>query len=174
MPVVTGSGSPVLVKVLATGNLFIRRGPDLAFDPISVLPKGMTASPTGRDVLSEWVRIPLPTTPGREGWVSIMSGFTEITGDVRALPEIEPTIWPELASLRNCTYHELLIDPLGVSIPEVFNFPDNEVRVNPGTYSILDVDVDGYPEVLHVEVREGMVVDIVVDGFGEKKKCPPP
>jgi len=48
------------------------------------------------------------------------------------------------------------------------------VRVNPGIYSVVDVDVDGYPEVLTVEIREGSAVDIVVDGNGEKKKCPTP
>jgi hypothetical protein len=56
----------------------------------------------------------------------------------------------------------------------VQNFPHNDVSLNPGSYAVLDVDVDDYPEVLSIEIREGSAVDIVIDGDGEKKKCPAP
>ncbi|MFH1185729.1 MAG: hypothetical protein V1755_11940 [Chloroflexota bacterium] len=166
--------SPALVNVVAKGNLFIRRGPDLAFNPISVLLRGQTAFPTGRDVLARWLRIPLPGDPSKSGWISIMSHFTEVTGDVRSLTEIEPSEWPRLASLRNCTYHQMRVQPVGLTIPSVQFFPDNDVRLNPGSYAVLDADVDDYPEVLSVEIKEGSAVDIVVDGDGERKKCPAP
>lgn len=162
------------MQVEAKGNLFIRRGPDLAFDPISVLPRGQTALPNGRDVLTDWLRVPLPDDVSRVGWISIMSEFTQVTGDVHALPEIEPTDWPRLAFLRNCTHHEMLVEPAGITIPSVDNFPDNDVRINPGSYSVIDVNVEDYPEVLSVEIKEGSAVDILTDGNGEKKKCPAP
>lgn len=101
-----------------------------------------------------------------------MSQFTEVTGELDSLPEIEPTEWPRLASLRNCTYHQMLIQPGGVIIPSIISFPENDVRVNPGSYAVLDVEVDDYPEVLSAQISEGMTVDIVTDGSGEKKKCP--
>jgi hypothetical protein len=164
----------VRVEVHALGNLNVRRGPNLAFNAIAVLPKGQVALGRGRDVLSDWVMIPVPGNAEHAGWVSIMSHFTDVVGDVSALPEIEPTEWPDLAFLRNCTFHELNANPGGIVIPAVQNFPDNDVRVNPGIYNVIDLDVDGYPEVLTVEIREGSAVDIVVDGNGEKKRCPAP
>jgi hypothetical protein len=162
------------VQVTATGNVNIRRGPDLAFNSIAILPKGAVITATGRDVLSNWVRIPIPEDTSRTGWISIMSQFTQVVGDMDSLPEIDPKEWPELASLRNCTYHELWIEPIGVTLPPVFEFPNNDVRLNPGIYSVLDVEIDGYPEVLKVDLGEGMTIDVLVDGLGEKKKCPPP
>jgi len=162
------------VQVTALGNVYIRRGPDLAFNPIAFLSEGEEVTATGRDVLSNWLRIPLPQDTSNYGWISIMSEFTEVHGDLSALPEIEPQEWPELASFRNCTYHELWIEPAGITLPPVYEFPNNELRLNPGTYSILDVDLPGYPVVLEAELREGMMIDVLVDGFGEKKKCPPP
>ena len=97
-----------------------------------------------------------------------------MSGDVQRLPEVEQTSWPEIASLRNCTHHLMRTDPGGIDIPPVDYFPDNEVRINPGTYAILDLDVDKYPEVQEVDIREGSAIDILTDGTGEKKKCPAP
>jgi hypothetical protein len=174
IPSIDVAPTAVRVEIHARGNLFVRRGPNLAFNAIAVLPEGDVALASARDVLSDWVMIPVPGNAEQAGWVSIMSDFTEIVGDVSALPEIEPTEWPQLAFLRNCTFHELNANPGGIVIPAVQNFPDNDVRVNPGFYTVIDVDVDGYPEVLTVEIREGSAVDIVVDGTGEKKKCPTP
>jgi hypothetical protein len=168
------ASTAVGVEVRARGNLFVRRGPNLAFNAIAVLPKGEVVPATARDVLSDWVMIPVPGNERQSGWVSIMSDFTEIAGDVTALPEVEPTEWPQLAFLRNCTYHELNANPGGIVLPAVQNFPDNDVRVNPGVYTVIDVDVDGYPDVLTVEIQEGSAVDILIDGNGEKKKCPVP
>ena len=162
------------VSVTALGNVNIRRGPDLAFNPIAVLARGAVVTATGRDVLSDWLRIPLPNDKSSVGWISIMSEFTRVQGELDALPEIEPQEWPALASLRNCTFHELWIEPAGVTLPPQYEFPNNDLRLNPGTYSILDVDVDGYPEILKAELREGMTIEVLVDGLGEKKKCPPP
>ena len=162
------------VRVLALGNVYIRRGPDLAFNSIAYLSKGAVVTATGRNVLSSWLRVSLPEDSSRIGWISIMSEFTDVRGDLDSLPEIDPQEWPELASVRNCTYHELWVEPAGLSLPPVYEFPNNDLRLNPGTYSILDTDVEGYPEVLKVDLREGVTIEVLVDGLGEKKKCPPP
>jgi hypothetical protein len=167
------SPAPPTIKVTAVGgNIFIHRGPDLAFNPISVLMKGQTAVATGRDVLSRWVRIALPGDPSQIGWVTIVTEYTEVKGDVQSLPEIQPEEWPELASLRNCTHDLMVANPAGITIPPLEYFPDNEVQIDPGQYSIVDVDVDEYPEVLEVHIKEGSTADIVRDGSGEKHKCP--
>lgn len=174
VPSLSGQASPISpapVRVAALGNVFIRRGPDLAFDPVAVLPKGETAVATGRDVLANWLRIPLPDAASRLGWISIMSGFTQVSGEVDALPEIDPQEWPELAFVRNCTHHELMIQPTGLSLAPVYSFPANELRVNPGRYTVVDLEVDGYPEVSSIDIREGKTIEIMVDGLGEKKKC---
>jgi hypothetical protein len=162
------------VLVSALGNVYIRRGPDLAFNPVGLLSKGEVATAAGRDVLSNWVRVPLPEDVSRYGWISIMSEFTQVTGIVAGLPEIDPQEWPDLAWLRNCTFHELWIAPIGLAVPPAYEFPNNELRLDPGTYTITDADVDGYPEILKVEIREGKTIEVLIDGLGEKKKCPRP
>jgi len=134
--------------------------------------KDQTAVATGRDVLSRWVRIVLPGDPSQIGWVTIVTDYTRVKGDIESLPEVSPTEWPELAFLRNCTHDLMVANPTGVTIPPLEYFPDNEVQVDPGRYSIVDVDVDKYPEVLTVQIKEGSVVDIIHDGNGEKHKCP--
>ena len=167
------TSSPARVTITAiNGNVFIRRGPDLAFNSISILRKGETAVATARDVLARWLQIAVPGDPQRSGWITILTSYTAVSGDVQGLPEVDQTVWPELASLRNCTHHLMTTDPGGIDIPPVDYFPDNEVRINPGVYAILDLDVDKYPEVTSVDVREGSATDILTDGMGEKKKCP--
>lgn len=167
------TSSPVLVTVTAVkGNVFIRRGPNLAFNPISVLRQGQSATASGKDVLAQWLMIEAPGNAPAGGWISIATIYTEVSGDIGSLPEIEPTFWPVVASIRNCTHDQMSADPGGILIPPVDAFPENDVRINPGTYTIHDVDVDDYPEVLKVDIREGSAVDIQVDGRGDKKKCP--
>lgn len=160
------------VQVLALGNINIRRGPNLAFNSIAILSKGAVATANGRDVLSNWLRIPLPNDATQNGWVSIMSEFTRVTGSLDTLPELDPQEWPNLAWLRNCTLHELWVAPVGLALPPVYEFPNNELRLNPGTYSVMDTDVDGYPEILKADLSEGKTIEVLVDGLGEKKKCP--
>ena len=165
--------SPVLV-VAAKGNLFIRRGPNMAFNPVAALLRGQSAMASGRDVLAGWLQIQIPGGAGRTGWISIETDFTTVQGDVRSLPEMETTDWPIPAFLQNCTHHEMSVDPGGIVLPAVDNFPDNNVRINPGSYTVHDVDIDEYPEVMKVVLKEGSAIDVQVDGNGEKKKCVAP
>lgn len=174
-PTLAITASPTLAIVTVTaakGNLFIRRGPDLGFNPVSVLMDGQSAQALARDVLARWVQIPIPGHPERTGWVSIQSHYSLISGNVMDLPEIEPTDWPVLPYLRNCTHHQMQLDPGEIVLPPVDLYPDNEISVNPGFYRILDIDVQGHPVVLEVNLSEGAVLDIREDGTGEGRKCP--
>ena len=156
------------------GNLFIRRGPDLGFNPIAVLKDGQSARALARDVLSNWLQIPIPGQPDKSGWVSIQTHYSVVSGDVMNLPELAQTYWPVAASLRNCTHHQMEADPAGIVLPPVDQFPDNEVQMNPGTYAIRDIDVDRSPVVAEVVLQEGSAIDIRTDGDGVRKKCPIP
>jgi hypothetical protein len=162
---------PVRVSAVK-GNLFIRRGPDMAFNPIAVLKAGQTAPAMARDVLAGWLQISIPDAPGKTGWVSIQTQYSIVSGDVTVLPSSLPTEWPVPAFLRNCTFHQLEANPGGIVLPGLENFPANDVRVNPGSYRVYDLDVDGTPEVLKVDLKEGTSIDVHVDGDGEKRKCP--
>jgi hypothetical protein len=170
----TASSVARVIVTATKGNVFIRRGPDFAFNAIGVLFHDQSATALARDVLAEWVQVSMPGQPNQMGWVSIQSQYTMVDGDVMTLPEVQPTYFPVAASLRNCTFHQMLITPGNIILPSLDNFPANEVRVNPGAYVVLDTDVDGYPQVLKVEMREGSAVDVRVDGNGEKRKCPVP
>lgn len=176
-PVLSPTPTPTLRPIMVTavkGNLFIRRGPDIAFNAVSVLMDGQSARALARDVLAEWVQIPLPEHPDKQGWVSIQTIYSAVSGDVEILPEVEPTEWPVPAFLRNCTFHDMTAEPGGILLPALTNFPANDVRMNPGIYRVYDNEVDDYPEVLKVELREGSAVDIRADGNGLRKKCPAP
>ncbi len=168
---------PTAAMILVTavkGNVFIRRGPDLAFDPVAVLMGGQSAPVLARDVLGKWVQIPIPGQGQRAGWVSAQTRFIALSGDIMRLPEVTPAEWPVLASVRNCTQHQMEADPGGIPVPAVTDFPDNDVPINPGVYTIHDTAVEGSPEVLQVELREGTQIDIRTDGDGNRKKCPLP
>lgn len=164
----------VLPKVTISavkGNLFIRRGPDMAYNPISVLYKDTSAAVIRRDVLSKWVQITIPNSKNT-GWVSIQTAYSKVDGDLKALPEFTPTDWPIPAYLRNCTHHQMYILPSEIILPSSFGYPENETWLYPGSYTVHDIDVPGEPEVLQFDIREGITVDIKIDGLGEHRKCP--
>lgn len=153
------------------GNLFIRRGPAMAYNPIDVLYKDKSAQVIARDVLSKWVQIISPKS-NNTGWVSIQTDYTYLSGDLKSLPEITPTEWPVPAYLRNCTHHQMYIMPSEIVLPSTYGQPENEIWVYPGYYTAYDLDVSGEPEVFDVNIREGMTAEIHVDGLGEHRECP--
>lgn len=164
--------TPEAVLVTAVkGNVFIRRGPDLAYNAVSVLMDGQSATARARDVLAKWIQISIPGHPKETGWISIQTHFAAVSGDVMTLPEIAPMDWPMPASLRNCTYHQMMAEPGEIIILALNDYPDNEIRINPGIYTIHDIEVDGNPEVMEVEVKEGSEIEIRDDGDGNHKKC---
>jgi hypothetical protein len=170
--VVTKTGSVITVTAVK-GNIFIRRGPNLAYNPISVLKKGESATGLARDVLARWVQIPMPGQPDRMGWVSIQTDYTVVNGNLRDLPEFMTVDWPVASYLRNCTHHQMIIKPGDTIIPSSYGAPDNEVWIFPGTYTVYDYDLPDQPEVMSsFDLREGLEIDIRTDGSGETRKCP--
>ena len=167
----TATTQPRVIISAVKGNIFIRRGPDMAFNPIGVLYKDTSAPVIARDVLSNWVQIVIPNSD-QKGWISIQTQYSKIDGDLKTLPEFTTTEWPPPAYLRNCTHHQMYILPAEVILLSSFDQPDNMVWLYPGTYTVYDLEVSGEPEVTTVEVREGVTVEILDDGAGEHRKCP--
>ncbi len=166
----TSAASSVTLNVVK-GNLFIRRGPDMAFNPVGVLYKDTSAEVLARDVLSNWAQIKIPNSE-QTGWVSIQSEYSQIEGELKDLPEYTPTEWPAAAYLRNCTYHQMYVLPSEIVIPSSLTYPENEIWIYPGTYTIYDIDVAGDPEVMNITIQEGSDVEILDDGLGGHRKCP--
>ncbi len=168
----TSTPSPPKVTISAVkGNLFVRRGPDMAFNPIGVLYKDASAEVIARDVLSKWVQIKIPNS-NKTGWVSIQTTYSLVEGEIKDLPELTPTDWPVAAYLRNCTYHQIYVVPADVVVPPYSRHPDNEVWIYPGTYTLYDIDVLDDPEVGEIVVQEGSDIEIIYNGLGEKRICP--
>lgn len=164
--------SPAVSVTAVNGNLFVRRGPDLAYNSVSVLMKGEVVMALGRDVLARWVQIPIPGQPNKTGWVSIQTTYSVVSGDVMTLPEIMNVARPIASYFRNCTNHKMLVEPGDTVLLSVSGYPDNIQWINPGIYTVYDYDLPNQPEVLSAELREGLTVDILDDGSGEHRKCP--
>ena len=170
-PTATQISATVTVSAVK-GNLFIRRGPDLAFNPLGALMDGQSETATARDPLSKWLQIPIPGQEGKAGWISIQTQYSSVSGDVASLPEVAPATWPVLAFIQNCMSDQMEIDPGAIVLPSSAYFPDNRIQINPGIYTIHDTSVTGSPEVMQVEIKEGSEINVTVDGHGNKHKCP--
>lgn len=174
-PTNIASPMPTLVDVsisAVNGNLFIRRGPDLAYNQVGALMRGETATVLARDVLAEWVEVMLPSKPDKTGWISVQTKYAVVHGNMMRLPARAITDWPAAAYIRNCTFHEMFILPEETIIPALSDSPDNEISLNPGIYKIYDSAVSGHPVVMEVNLSEGNTVDIVLNGNAEHHKCP--
>ncbi|MBI3150867.1 MAG: SH3 domain-containing protein [Chloroflexi bacterium] len=164
---------PSVTITAATGNIFIRRGPGLEYNPIGVLKKGMSARIIAQDVLSDWVQINIPDSD-KTGWVSVQTMFSKVDGDLSQLPDFTFTEWPVPAYIKNCTEHDMFIAPGDIYLPSLYTNSQylNEVQVNPGTYIAYDLFVPGEPEAQRFEIREGTQAYITINGLGERHKCP--
>jgi hypothetical protein len=167
----TAFPAPRATLNVVKGNLFIRRGPDMAFNTIGTLYKDTSAKIIARDVLSNWVQIQIPKSK-KTGWVSIQTEYSQIEGDIKSLPEITPTEWPRSAYLRNCTYHRMYVLPSEAIVPITLEYPDNEIWIYPGEYVVYDIDIPGDPEVMKISIKEGSDIEIIEDGQGNKRQCP--
>ena len=164
--------SPTLMVVTISvkgGNLNVRRGPSTDYNPLYVLRDGETATVIGRDRISRWVLIEVPSVPGARGWVTTETEYSTVTGDAPSLPFLtEEPASPSF--IRNCTKHELWVMPAQVKLLSKFDKPDNEERFGPGVYQVYDLDgPQDYFET--VSLLEGKTVEIRVDWNGEKSKC---
>lgn len=152
------------------GNLFVHRGPSLYHNFIGVLYDGETVIATGRDRISRWLRVEIPSNPGIEGWITTETVYTQVNGDVVNLPyiETEPAI---PAYIRNCTKTTIVIFPEDVQLLDKYNEPYNEEQFTVGRHRVLDLDFPGTAWLEDVELSEGKTVDIIYDGAGMKSKC---
>ena len=166
----TATFLPKVTITAIKGNIFIRRGPGMAYNPISVLYKNTSTKVIARDVLSKWVQVVLPDSD-KTGWVSIQTEYSKLNGEFASLPDFTPTDWPIPAYLRNCTRHDMYVMPGEITLYSYFAYPDNEVWLYPGFYTVQDLFVPGEPQVLDFEIREGLEIEIQDDGLGEHSKC---
>lgn len=165
--------SPVHI-IAASGNLYIRRGPGTPYNRIGLLPKGTSAEVIGQDMLSKWVQIKIPESENT-GWVSLLTPFTKLDGDLSIVPAFTFTEWPQPAYIKNCTEHDMLLGPGDIFIYNLYTNAQylNEIQVDPGTYKIYDAfDPDNLVFIDSVDIREGDTYYAVVDGTGTHHNCP--
>ncbi len=170
IPTATETSAPKITISAVRGNLFIRRGPDTAYNQVGVLYKGTTANVIARDVLAKWVQINIPHS-AEKGWVSVLTEYSKVEGDLDTLPQFTPTDWPLPAYLRNCTHHQMFIEPGKIFLDSSYTL-ENEVWLYPGHYTVYDISMPDEPAFLEVDMREGATVEINEDGAGEYRKCP--
>ncbi|MDP4029496.1 MAG: SH3 domain-containing protein, partial [Gallionella sp.] len=165
--------APQVTITSVKGNLYIRRGPGLEYNPIAVLNKDTSAEVIASDVLSNWVQVLIPNSE-KTGWVSIQTGYSNIDGDLSILPDFTFTDWPAPAYVKNCTEHDMFITPGDIYLPNLRTNAEykNEVQVNPGNYSAFDLFLPGEPEAQKFEIREGVTAHITINGLGVTHKCP--
>ncbi len=164
---------PPVILTAVDGNLFIRRGPNTRYNPIGVLREGTSAVVIARDMLGEWAQIVLPNSEAT-GWVSVLTRYSKIEGDWKSLPDFTFTDWPLPAYVKNCTEHDLVLEPGDIYLYNLYTNAQylNEAQVDPGLYTVHDMFLPGAPEIQKIYVKEGMTVYITVNGLGEKHKCP--
>ena len=169
--------TPALSLVTVTainGNLYIRRGSGSDFNPIGVLLKGQTVAVSGRDILNEWLYIPIPSQTGKFGWVSTLTIYSSISGNTMDLPVVDSGLAVP-AFLQNCSTDNMIVQPAGVIVPPVYQFPNNIIQFDPGKYLVQDYDLGNSnpnsTQGIVVDLREGEQYQILGVGAA-RHKCP--
>jgi len=168
-PFTTPTPKTVTISI-SGGNLNIRRGPSINYNYVGVLYDGETALAVGRDRISRWILIEIPSKPGARGWVTTETEYTDVEGDPSNLPFMEEKP-ASPAYIRNCTRHTMRISPTGVELLSKFDEPYNEEQFGVGTYQVYDLENPHNEAILDVSLSEGKTVDIIYDWAGEKSKC---
>jgi len=173
-PTITPEPSPTsnVVTITASGgNINIRRGPGVGYNPIAIFENGQSAVATARNADGSWLNISLPDGSGKPGWVNTRTQYSSITGDVTLLP-VNSVTAPEPAYIRNCTFHDMLVKPGETKIKNQTSSPENKLQFNPGNYEVFDTSVSGNKSIKTVNLREGDTIDITKDGLGNPYSCP--
>lgn len=152
------------------GNLNVRRGPGLSYNFVGVIYDGEEAQVIGRDRISRWVKIELPSEAGKQGWVTTETRYSKIEGDVSSLPFIK-TEPAKAAFIRNCTKHKLWVLPEDVYLLSKYDEPYNEERFSVGVHFVYDLEDPKGGVLIEVSLFEGKRMDIRRDWEGEKSKC---
>jgi hypothetical protein len=161
--------SPIVTVTVMNGDLSIRTGPDVSFDAIAKLQDGETVTALARSIMDGWVQIQIPSQEGRTGWISVQTNYSIVSGNLLDLPRIDTVEWNVGSYLKNCTTHQMIVQP-GDEIIQ----PGNAVWFTPGTYSVHDLDVAGQPVVANLTVLEHREYNIRKDGNGQRVDCPQP
>jgi hypothetical protein len=178
VPTIAATASPTFPLVTITainGNLYIRRGSGSDFNPIGALLEGQTAKAYGRDILDEWLYIPIPSQTGKFGWVSTLTIYSSISGQPMDLPVVDSALAVP-AFIQNCSIHNMIVWPVGVIIPPVNDYPDNIVQFDPGKYLVQDYDngksnPNGNQGTV-VDLKEGEQFRLTALGTAAGHKCP--
>jgi hypothetical protein len=178
IPTLTLTATPTLPLFTITainGNLYIRRGSGSDFNPIGVLLQGQTATVMGRDILDEWLYIPIPSQTGKFGWVSTLTIYSSISGQTMDLPVVDSDLAVP-AYIQNCSSHNMIVLPAGVILPPFYQYPDSVVQFDPGEYTIMDYDNPKYNpnsnQGLVIDLVEGELYRITAMGTAAQHKCP--
>jgi hypothetical protein len=164
-------GLPLVTITAINGNLYIRRGSGSDFNPVGALLQGQTETASGRDILGEWLYIPIPSETGKFGWVSTLTIYSSIGGHIMDLPVVDSALAIP-AFIENCSTHNMIVQPVSVILPPVSQFPNNIVRFDPGEYTIQDYDLAHNPTVTVVDLKEGETYQITAMGTAAQHKCP--
>ncbi len=170
-PIYTPTPAPVTITPVG-GSLAIRSGPATVFDAIAALQEGQTVPVYARSIQDGWVQIPIPSQSGSLGWVDTKAGFSQVTGYVLDLPLITKVEWPFGAYLRNCTAHQVILEPGDTVVPPASAAPANRVWFTPGLYTAYDMEVAGRPAITQLKLWSHTSIDLTKDGSGQKSTCP--
>jgi|SRR5271157_1089892 len=178
IPTLALTATPTLPLVTITainGNLYIRRGSGSDFNPIGVLVQGQTATVLGRDILDQWLYIPIPSEAGKFGWVSTLTLYSLVSGTTMDLPVVDSDLAVP-AFIQNCSTHNMIVQPTGVILPPLYQYPNNIVQFDPGEYTIMDYDNVKYNpnsnQGMVVDLREGELFKFTAMGTVAQHKCP--
>ncbi len=163
-PTATVSSGGVTVTA-ATGNLFVRRGPGTIYSIVGGFSKGVTTKAVGRNEKNDWLAIEIPLAKGVVGWISMGTGYTEMSANIQVLP-LYPYDEAKPAYIKNCTMHDMTTRPGQWNLPA-----KTSQKVNPGEYVILDMST-GQSKVMEMVLKEGNIGIIKVDGDGVSHACP--
>ena len=166
----TATVSSQVIITAATGSLAIRRGPGTAYNLLGYLQDGQSGIATARDATGNWLYIPIPAYPSTYGWVSTGTIYSTISGDISSLA-VKSVSAAEPITIRNCTYHPMLITPVNLTLAPQNETPGNLAVVLPGEYAAFDQSVSG-TQVKTMSLEEGDWVDITTDGLGNSYTCP--
>ncbi len=170
-PTATPGANPAVVLTVTSGSLNVRRGPSIYYDSLDFIKSGESATAKARNSQGDWLLIPLPGDPSSYGWVSTLTEFSNVQGDVNSLPVNNPDP-AQPAYIRNCTFHPMLIQPGNILLAPQVNTPQNKHQFAPGNYSAYDQNQQGKPKVKLILLKEGDSIDITKDGLGNTYYCP--
>jgi hypothetical protein len=170
--VFTTATIPVVTVTAVNGNLAIRTGPDVTFDAFGVLTKGQSAPAVARSILDGWVEVEMGSSKAATGWIFANSAYALVNGNVLDLPEIRIVEWPFGSYLRNCTAHQMIVEPGDHLLPPASGSTADYVWFYPGLYTVYDFDLTGRPWITDIKLTQHISLDIQKDGTGQTGTCP--